>query len=75
MLYAIQVPKNGGETLVADMVAAYEALDPNLKSNLEKLTAKHYYGRAQFDPDEHRPVPIRTKNKLPLMQFAKNPLS
>ena len=74
MLYAIQVPKNGGETLVADMVAAYEALDPNLKSNLEKLTAKHYYGRAQFDPDEHRPVPIRTKEQATTNAVCEKPL-
>ena len=75
MLYAIQVPINGGETLVADMVAAYEALDPNLKSNLEKLTAKHYYGRAQFDPDEHRPVPIRTKEQATTNAVCEKPLS
>ena len=74
MLYAIKIPKTGGETLVADMVAAYEALDPNLKSNLEKLTAKHYYGRAQFDPDEHRPVPIRTKKQATTNAVCEKPL-
>lgn len=60
---------------MADMIAAYEALEPNLKSNLEKFIAKHYYDRTQFDPDEHRPVLIKTMNKPPLMQFVKNPLS
>ena len=57
------------------MISAYEALEPNLKSNLEKLIAKHYYDRAQFDPDEHRPVPIKTNEQAPLIQFVKNPLS
>ena len=48
---------------MADMISAYEALEPNLKSNLKKLIAKHYYDRAQFDPDEHRPVPIKTNEQ------------
>jgi len=74
MLYAVHVPKNGGETLVADMVAAYEDLDPYLKDELEKLTAKHYYGRAQFDPDEHRPVPIRTQQQATTNAVCEKPL-
>jgi len=45
------------------MILAYEALEPILKSNLEKLIAKHYYDRVQFDPDERRPVPIKTNEQ------------
>ena len=48
---------------MADMISVYEALEPNLKSNPEKLIAKHYHDRALFDPDEHRPVPIKTNER------------
>ena len=59
---------------MADMVAAYEARIKSKKQS-KKLTAKHYYGRAQFDPDEHSLSRLEPRNKLPLMQFAKNPIS
>ena len=52
------------------MIAAYKALESNIKSNLEKSTAKRCYCRAQFDPDEHRPVQIRTKEQATKSQFV-----
>ena len=74
MLYAIRVPKNGGETLVVDMVKAYEHLEPKLKAEIDQLSAKHYYGRAQFDRDEHKPVPIRTEEQANTNQVCQKPL-
>ena len=74
MLYAKKIPKIGGETLIADMVQAYEDLDPSLKSKVDTLIAKHYYGRAQFDEDEHRPVPIRTKEQANTNKICEKPL-
>lgn len=41
MLYAVQTPSTGGDTLVADMVAAYSALSSTMKGVLEGLTALH----------------------------------
>lgn len=72
ILRALKVPEVGGDTLWADMTAAYDALSPSMKSMLEGLTAIHsiealqrYVGREtmeenlkQFPPQEH-PV-IRT---------------
>ena len=40
-LYGIKIPPQGGNTLFADQVAAYEALSPELKSKVESLTAIH----------------------------------
>ena len=74
MLHAIKIPKTGGETLIADMVQAYESLEPSLKSKVDTLTAKHYYGRAQFDEDEHEPVPIRTKQQAETNEICEKPL-
>jgi alpha-ketoglutarate-dependent taurine dioxygenase len=44
------VTKSGGQTGWADMRAAYDALDPNLRAKVEKLSAHHslYYSQAKL---------------------------
>ena len=73
ILRARVVPPGGGDTLFADMVAAYEGLDDETKERLEGRTATHSFlhnfGRAmtpeqrektsEHYPDAHHPV-IRT---------------
>jgi taurine dioxygenase len=50
VLRAIEVPARGGDTLFSDMIAAYEALDDDLKERIEGLHAvhdfTHSFGRA-----------------------------
>ena len=41
LLYAIEVPKNGGDTLFANMYAAYETLPDDLKELLADIDAEH----------------------------------
>jgi taurine dioxygenase len=41
MLYAIETPKAGGDTLFANMYLAYETLSEGMKALLERLTAVH----------------------------------
>ena len=41
ILYGLEVPKAGGDTLYANMYAAYDALDSATKSQLENLRAVH----------------------------------
>jgi taurine dioxygenase len=41
ILYGIEVPRAGGDTLYADMYAAYEALDNATKERLKTLAAVH----------------------------------
>jgi taurine dioxygenase len=42
-LYAIRIPSRGGETLFANLAAAYEALSPALQKRLEGLETKSVY--------------------------------
>jgi taurine dioxygenase len=43
LLYALEVPPEGGDTLYADMVAAYEALSEAMKKRIADLKAIHRY--------------------------------
>ena len=43
-LYATHVPTDGGDTMVASTMLAYEALPEKLKLRIEGLTAIHRYG-------------------------------
>lgn len=44
MLYSIQVPTRGGDTLFANQQAAYDELPAGLKARIENLVALHHYG-------------------------------
>ncbi|MDH3755779.1 MAG: TauD/TfdA family dioxygenase, partial [Acidimicrobiia bacterium] len=46
ILHAIEVPPTGGDTLFADMYAAYEGLDPELRERIDTMTAVHDFVRA-----------------------------
>ena len=43
------MPERGGDTIWADMYAAYEALSPAMKRYLEGMTAIHHAGGEQFE--------------------------
>jgi len=42
LLLAVRLPSWGGETEFCDLRAAYDALDPRMKADLEGLEAEHY---------------------------------
>lgn len=44
LLYAVEIPRRGGDTLFADMTAAYETLPKSTKARIEGLEAVHRYG-------------------------------
>lgn len=46
MLRAVQVPRTGGDTLFADMAAAYDGLDDAVKERIDGLRAVHDYSLA-----------------------------
>jgi taurine dioxygenase len=55
VLHAVAVPEVGGDTLFADMYAAYDGLDDATKARIDGLDAVHDYFRAfghQVPPDQ-----------------------
>ena len=51
MLYSIEVPKIGGDTLFADQYRAYDDLPEKMKRRVDGLIALHHYGNRD-DPDK-----------------------
>jgi taurine dioxygenase len=43
LLYSVEIPTHGGDTLFASGTAAYDALDPAIKAKLEGKRAVNYY--------------------------------
>ena len=54
MLYALELPSNGGNTLFANMYKAYQELDNDLKQKLANCTANHGYYSATVQRGEHQ---------------------
>ena len=52
MLYGIEAPEVGGETLYADMTAAYEALPAKTRARIDPLYARHMLVGGKRGPDE-----------------------
>jgi taurine dioxygenase len=64
MLYAIETPPKGGDTLFANMYMAYEELSAGMKGILESLTAIHETAVPDVDPRKEpaaEPAPLINK--------------
>jgi taurine dioxygenase len=64
LLYALEVPSRGGDTLFADMSAAYETLSDGLKHTLEGLRALHtgkrsYGSQSKFQGGKNQSVSMQ----------------
>jgi taurine dioxygenase len=44
MLYSVEVPSRGGNTLFADMYAAYDDLPGSIRARIDDLVVLHHYG-------------------------------
>ncbi len=71
MLYSIEVPKSGGNTLFANQYAAYDGLNDAMKQEIASLVAIHHYGNRKEMNDASRiaasPLTPEQKAKMPLI--------
>jgi taurine dioxygenase len=64
MLYSIQVPKKGGETLFANQYRAYDELPAATKMKIDPLTALHHYGnRDDLDKQSRTVASVLTEEQ------------
>ena len=54
ILYALEIPPSGGDTLFAGMAAAYAALDDEMKARVENLQARHGNAHVFGEESEYR---------------------
>lgn len=51
-LYAVRVPSRGGDTLFADLAAAYDALDDGVRERIDGMRVRNTYGYDDTSRDE-----------------------
>jgi taurine dioxygenase len=54
LLYSVEIPSNGGNTLFASGYAAYDTLDPAIRNRLEGRWAKHHYNYGSTQKGDSR---------------------
>jgi taurine dioxygenase len=75
MLYSIEVPQEGGNTLFANQYAAYDGLEPALKRRIEPLVAIHHYGNRNDIDEASRTAASRlTPEQKATMPLVTHPL-
>ena len=71
MLYSIEVPKAGGNTLFANQYAAYDDLPDAMKRRIDGLVGIHHYGNRNVEDEMSRvaasPLTAEQKAKMPLI--------
>lgn len=60
MLYGVEAPSEGGETLIASTALAYDGLDPELRTRIDGLTGLHCLGGSPELPGEKIPFVAET---------------
>lgn len=75
MLYSIEVPQEGGDTLFANQYAAYDGLDDAMKRTIEPLVAIHHYGnRNDQDEASRTAASVLTPDQKAKMPLITHPL-
>jgi taurine dioxygenase len=54
LLYAVEIPSKGGNTLFASGYAAYDSLDPAIRSRLEGKKALHHYNYGSVQKGDNK---------------------
>jgi taurine dioxygenase len=76
MLYSIEVPARGGDTLFADQYAAYDGLPNEMKKQIEPLVALHHYGnRDDLDKGSRTVASVLTEEQEQKMAWVRHRLA
>ncbi len=70
MLYGMVLPKSGGDTLFADMVAAYDGLSSAMKQRLDGLIAVHDLNYSRSQTTAKQQMSEAQKRAAPPVQHA-----
>jgi len=68
LLYSVEVPTYGGDTLFASGTAAYDALDPAMKDKLQGLRAVNYYVYNSVKRDDKQGVNATSQAVHPVVR-------
>jgi taurine dioxygenase len=74
MLYSILVPRAGGQTRLANMAAAYDALDDATKERIDGLEVAHLYGAGKLLDEEFRANPLANDDQIDRVPTCHHPL-
>jgi taurine dioxygenase len=75
LLYSIEVPKKGGDTLFADQYAAYEELAEQTRRRIDGLVALHHYGnRDDLDPRSRTVASVLSGEQERKLDWVRHPL-
>jgi len=75
LLYSIEVPKKGGDTLFADQYSAYDGLADSLKRKVENLVGLHHYGnRDDLDKSSRTVASVLTEDQERKMSWVRHPI-
>jgi taurine dioxygenase len=76
LLYSIQVPKKGGDTLFANQYAAYDGLPSNMKRKIDGLVALHHYGnRDDLDKTSRTVASVLSEEQERKMTWVRHPVA
>jgi alpha-ketoglutarate-dependent taurine dioxygenase len=76
MLYSIQVPRAGGDTLFANQYAAYDDLPGAMKKRLERLVGLHHYGnRDDLEETSRTAASLLTEDQKRRLHWVRHPLA
>jgi len=75
LLYSIQVPSKGGDTLFANQYAAYDDLPGTMKHKLESLVALHHYGnRDDLDQGSRTVASVLSEEQEKKVTWVRHPV-
>ena len=75
LLYSIEVPKKGGDTLFADQYSAYDGLPASMKRRIDGLIGLHHYGnRDDQDKSSRTVASVLTEDQEKKMAWVRHPV-